>query len=136
MEGYVILDEYLSPVFLALGIFGNAFMLTILLRWISKIYLHCNFCAKTLFCCKSQHTQWNNNTPNNPCSKVLNSSSNLILSRQMCIYLAFLAIADLGYLITMWLNQENISKDNVSCPKCNRKVILVKAINDAFKGMA
>ena len=83
MEPDIVLDRYVSPIFIALGIFGNAFMLSIL------FHLHRNFYAKA--------------KQNNSDLRETNPRRFSIPSCTMCIFMTFLSIADLGYHVT-WMH--------------------------------
>ena len=94
MEDY-ILDRYISPVFLAIGMLGNLFMLWILIRWLIKYHLHFNF--------------WLGSNQSRKPSEIRirreirldkESTQSSVLNFTMCVYLAFLSVADLGFIVT------------------------------------
>ena len=126
MEGHII-DWYISPVFLAIGVFGNVFMLSILMRWFIKYHLHCNF--------------WRGNNQSRKPSTIRarpkvyldrDNSRSSVLNFTMCLYLAFLSVADLGFLVTWLIKKSIVAKHEGECADC--VTILEIDIINAFKG--
>ena len=118
------LDSCISPLFLIFGIFGNLFMLSIVLRWIMKYHVNVNF---RLFQCKLGAKNTNPLRPKINAKFAVERSS--ILNLPMCIYLAFLSIADIGFLVTSTIRNGLRAADTTD------KYLLPLDISNAFKGM-
>ena len=125
MEMWQFLDSCISPLFLIFGIFGNLFMLSIVLRWIMKYHVNVNF---RLF----QRQLGAKNS--NPLRPTINAKfaveRSSILNLPMCIYLAFLSIADIGFLVTATI------RNGLRAANTSDKYLLPLDISNAFKGVS
>ena len=123
MEMWQFLDSCISPLFLIFGIFGNLFMLSIVLRWIMKYHVNVNFCPL--------QTQLGENW-GHPSRPKINAKfaveRSSILNLPMCIYLAFLSIADIGFLVTATI------RNGLRAANSSDKYLLPLDISNAFKG--
>ena len=117
------LDSCISPLFLIFGIFGNLFMLSIVLRWITKYHMNINFCT---FQCQLGARKINSSGPKINAKFAVERSS--ILNLPMCIYLAFLSIADIGFLVTATI------RNGLRAANSSDKYLLPLDISNAFKG--
>ena len=129
-----ILDIIISPSIISIGIIGNIFMLSILLRWMQKYYI--DFCfpmgKSRAHRINSNKTKGNSNQ-GNPMHK---STS---LNFPMCIYLSFLTFSDLLCLLmefsfTLWranclnkLEGEDLECNEVAWASINLLISLVNA---------
>ena len=125
MEMWQFLDSCISPLFLIFGIFGNLFMLSIVLRWIMKYHVNVNF---RLFQCKLGAKNTNPLRPKINAKFAVERSS--ILNLPMCIYLAFLSIADIGFLVTATI------RNGLRAANTSDKYLLPLDISNAFKGVS
>ena len=117
------LDSCISPLFLIFGIFGNLFMLSIVLRWIMKYHVNVNFCPL-----QTQLVVKKTNPSRPKINTKLAVERSSILNPPMCIYLAFLSIADIGFLIT------SIIRNGLRAADTTDKYLLPLDISNAFKG--
>ena len=108
----LIIDRYISPMFSTIGIIGNAFMLSILFRWITNYHINFNFCHKIS---RRQNSSTSKSRQKMYLPHVMDQNS--VLNYQMCIYLTFLSIADFGYLLTLLIRHVIIWK-NEDCGDC------------------
>ena len=104
MSGFI--SMYIIPLISTIGILGNIFMLWILFRWIFRFHIGCNFCRRK----HRNHMKY--------------KPSNSVLNYEMCIYLAFLSMTDLGFLFTILLTSWNFSGNPIGMDIAN-----------AFKGI-
>ena len=123
MEMWQFLDSCISPLFLIFGIFGNLFMLSIVLRWILKYHVNVNFC---LLQDQLEAKKTNPSRPKINAKLAVERSS--ILNLPMCIYLAFLSIADIGFLVTATI------RNGLRAANTSDKYLLPLDISNAFKG--
>ena len=111
-----VLDGVILPVLLALGVFGNAFMLWLICGWVTSAHPKLNPCLRI----------------KQAKGKLIVSSSNVrpTFNTDMCMYMAALAMADLGQMV-MVCADEYIA--HVGCG-CRWKSIIVKTCANSFKG--
>ena len=117
------LDSCISPLFLIFGIFGNLFMLSIVLRWIMKYHVNVNFCPL-----QTQLVAKKTNPSRPKINTKLAVERSSILNPPMCIYLAFLSIADIGFLVTATI------RNGLRAANSSDKYLLPLDISNAFKG--
>ena len=124
MTIFDIFDKYIIQFFLALGVFGNIFMLIIIVQLFYGGYFK---------------THWKYNCPcfkkdgsngSSPCKENIPTASAVTL--QMSIYLFFLAISDIGFLISAFLSQEHFKKKLGNYNDNN----IGQAYVNAFKGVS
>ena len=123
MTLYVIFDKYIIQSLLALGVLGNIFMLIILSQLFYGGYFK-RYWRHRVSCCVKDES--NSNTT----SEELTATSTVTL--QMSIYLFFLAISDIGFLISAFLCQENFKQKFANCHDNNVGQTYV----NAFKGVS
>ena len=110
---------------MGIGIFGNVFMLSILFRWLIKYHVNFNFCPL-----KTQLVAKKTNPSRPKINTKLAVERSSILNLPMCIYLAFLSIADIGFLVTSTIRNGLRAADTTG------KYLLPLDISNAFKGMS
>ena len=124
----VTLNAVINPVeslFMAMGILGNMFMLSILFRWLIKYHVNFNFGQgnnrirrASAFNFKGQRHQG------------ITINRHNVLNYPTCIFLVFFSMSDIGYLTTtLVINQFSEALD---CDIVN--IILMVDIVNAFKG--
>ena len=102
MTIFDIFDKYIIQFFLALGVFGNIFMLIIIVQLFYGGYFKHHW--KYNFPCFKK----DGSNDSSPSKENIPATSAVTL--QMSIYLFFLAISDIGFLISAFLSQEHFKK--------------------------
>ena len=123
MTLYDIFDRYIIQSLLVLGVFGNIFMLVIILQLFYGGYCKRYWKNKLCFCINDASIS---GTPNE------DTPTTSAVTLQMSIYLFFLAVSDIGFLISAFFSQESFKQKLGNCHDNN----IGQALVNAFKGVS
>ena len=107
MQPDAVLDNAIL-VLLVLGILGNAFMLWLISGWARSAHPNCNLCPRI-------------SRPNSDLV-ILDFKAKRTFSSHMCMYMAGLAIGDLGLMVMEWMVLNSAKQS------------LMKTMANSFKG--